>query len=268
MSATATFPAPRVAPHALRAFGGIWRLTARRYFTLGHWLGMGGMLVMLGLIAAGVSISKGHPYAPWAAGFYVCFIVPVLSFIFAAGMARDDLKAESVDYVLTRPVPRPAFVLFRYLSQMACAQFDFLFSLGVLYAIGLWQNEPGLADAFPYLLGTQVLLIIVFSAFGLFCGMLTSRYVIIGLVYGLLIEVGIGNVPTQLNQLSITRHALRLLSPVIGTANTGGIEPTNLGTLSLPATIALLLAIATALVAAAAALFTLKEFAGAASRDT
>ena len=36
------FPAPRVAPHASHAFGGIWRLTARRFFTPGYWLTLAG----------------------------------------------------------------------------------------------------------------------------------------------------------------------------------------------------------------------------------
>jgi hypothetical protein len=41
------FPAPRVTPDATHAFGGIWRLTARRFFTPGYWLTLAGLLVVL-----------------------------------------------------------------------------------------------------------------------------------------------------------------------------------------------------------------------------
>ena len=129
----------------------------------------------------------------WVATFYVCFVVPILSFISAGGVARDDLKADAVDYIFTRPVRRPMFVLFRYVAHVACTQLDFLLALAVVVGVGVSLNVPGMMAAVPALLVAQACAIVAFSAFGFLCGMFTSRYVIVGLLYGSIVEVGIGS---------------------------------------------------------------------------
>jgi ABC-2 type transport system permease protein len=261
------FPAPRVMPNAARAFGGIWRLTARRFFVPGHWLALAGMLAVLALFGSAVRGDQPARYLNWCALFYVCFLVPILAFISAAGVIRDDLKAGSVDYVFTRPVRRPAFVVFRYLAHVGCAQLDFLLALGVVTALGMFRGVPGMITAAGVLLLAQAVVIVVFSAFGFLCGMLTSRYVIIGLAYGAIVEVGIGSVPTQLNRISMLRHATEILRPILGDVQIGMGGPLAAEPLSAPAAIALLLTFAAAMLAVTAVLFAVREMAGASGRD-
>ncbi len=262
-------PAARVSPNALHAFGGVWRLTARGYFTLGHWLAVAGMLGVLALFAVGATSSapRINHYLVWASLFYVCFLVPILAFISAGAVVRDDLKPGVVDYVFTRPLRRPAFVVFRFLSHVACVQLDFFLALGVVVAVGSLVGVAGIWKAIPLLLLGQVIVALVFSAFGFLCGMLTSRYVIVGLLYGALVEVGVGSVPTQLNRISMLRHATEILQPLLGDARIGMGGPLQAQPLSAPAAIALLLAIAAVLVAITAIGFSMKELAGAGGRD-
>lgn len=272
MNATSReFPAPRVRANATHAFGGIWRLTVRRFYSPGRWAvlaAMLGVLVLFSIPSAPNHAAAVHGFLPWAARFYVCFLVPILAFISAAGVMRDDLGAGSVDYLFTRPVRRPAFVAFRYLAHVACAQLDFLLALIVVTGIGLYHEVPGLWAALPWLLLGQVMVIIAFSAFGFLCGMLTSRYVIIGLLYGAIVEVGVGNVPTQLNYVSMIRQILGLLRPVIGTEkNATGAAALELA-LGTPATLAVLLGFSAAMIGVTAAVFAFREMAGPANRDS
>jgi ABC-2 type transport system permease protein len=266
MTPDSTWPAPQVAPNALRALGGIWRLAARRYATAGHWLTVAGLMVILFLISPSATPGRAAAaaeYVPWIARVYVCFIVPVLAFLLGAAAIRENLGSATADYVLTRPVRRPAFIAFRYLAHVACTQIDFLFGLAVLGGIGAFHGVPGLASALPLLLAGQVLAILAFTALGFLCGIITSRYVIVGLIYGAAIEVGLGNVPTQLNQFSMLRQLLGLLRPVLR-ESVGGAT-TTLGT---PAIVAVLMAFSAAALAATALLFTLKEFTGSAGRES
>ncbi len=268
-SSVSAFPAPRVMPNAVNAFGGVLRLTVRRHFTVGHMLVLAGMLVLLVLFSFPAAPSREaatHGLIPWAGRFYVCFLAPILAFIAAAGVMRDDLQADAVDYIFTRPVRRSVYVLFRYVAHVACAQIDFLIALVAVLGIGVYREVPELWAAVPRLLLAQALVITAFSAFGFLCGMLTSRYVIVGLLYGAIIEVGVGNVPTQLNQLSMIRQVLGVLRPIVGgDEGVGGAALAS--TFSTPTTIALLLAFAVAMLAATAAVFTMKELAGASGRD-
>jgi ABC-type transport system involved in multi-copper enzyme maturation permease subunit len=259
------FPAPRVQPSVAHAFGGIWRLTVRRFYSPTRWLVLAAMLGLLTLFS--VPASHGGDYREWAALFYVCFLVPVMAFLSAAGAMRDDLQAGAVDYLFTRPVRRPTYVFLRYLAHMACAQIDFLFSLAVVLVVGAQRPVPGLWDVAPVLLAGQVMIVMVFSAFGFLCAMLTSRYVIVGLVYGVLIEVGIGNVPTQLSRLSMIRQARGILSPALGDTRVGMGGPFAVETLSAPAATFLLLCTTLVLLGAAAAIFHRRELAGTGSRE-
>ncbi len=256
--------APRPAPAAGAVFGGIWRLTARRLISPRHLLTVAGLLALLAVlaVAATARTSDADRLAAWAAGFHACFLVPVLAFVSAAGAMRDDLRADAVDYVFTRPVRRPVYLFFRYLAHTACAQLEFLPALGVLAGVAVWRGDDAFAAALPLLLLAQVLAIVVYGALGFLCGLLTSRYVIVGLVYGGAIEVGLGNVPTQLGWLSLVRHLRGLLDPLLLRA--GETAPGHLGAAGA---FALLLAAAAALLAVAAALFARREFAGSGARE-
>lgn len=269
--AASALPAARVTPRAAAAFGGIWRLTARRFFTPAHGLILAGLLVLLVLSSIPAAPSReaaAQGFLPWASRFYVCFLVPILAFIPAAGLMRDDLQAETVDYVLTRPVPRSWLVVFRYLSHLACAQLEFLLALAVIAGIGVFHDVPGLGAALPRLLLAQVLVVTAFSAFGFLCAVLTSRYVIVGLAYGGIIEVGVGNVPTQLNRVSLIRQVQGLLRPITGPGDAGPAGVVLPATLDAPSIIALLLGFAAVMLAVTALLFALREFAGTGSRET
>lgn len=266
----AAFPPPRVAPHAGHAFAGVWRLTTRRFFTPGYWLMLAGMLALLVLFSIPSSEDRAdaaRDYLEWSGGIYACFLVPVIAFLAGAGAMRDDLGAGTVDYVFTRPVARPAYVAFRYLAQMACTQIDFVFALGVVAVRGSLYDVPGLAEALPRVWATQCVAIVVFSAAGSLCALLTSRYVIVGILYGGIVELGLGNVPTQLNQISLVRHLLAMVRPLLGAEGWSVTVPGAVDTLGFAGHAGILVAAAVGLIAIAATLFAWREFAGAAGRD-
>lgn len=258
---SAALPAPRVTPNARHAFGGIFRLTLRRFLTTGHLLAVAGSLALVGLLAFGNG--RRDTYLDWIVGFYVTLLVPIVAFITAAGALRDDMKSTSVDYLLTRPVRRPAFILFKYFSHVACSQCDFLLALVVVLVVGHQRGVPGVLAAAPLLLFAQVLVIVAFSALGFFAAALTTRYTLLGLGYGAIVEVGIGQIPTQLNKLSMTAQVKAMLGSLnpgadpTAIALAAGADPSVVGTTSV------LLALAAVMVALAAAVFSLRELSSA-----
>lgn len=240
-------PLAPVVPNLRHAFGGVWRLTFRRFLLPSRWI-----MVLVGLaVLTLLSFASGHrgggQYVGWVVSFYVTFLVPALAFIAAGGAMRDEMKSGTVDYVLTRPVRRPAFLVFKFISHTLCTQIDFLIALVVVLAIGTALGVPDLAAAAPKLLLGQALLITAASAFGFLSGIVTSRYVVIGLLYAGVIEAGLGQIPTQLSRLSMTRQVRDLFAPASGEA------AATFGTIGL------LLVFTGVALAAAAALFNLRE---------
>lgn len=258
MNATVpVFPAPRVTPHLSHAFGGVWRLTFRRFLLPGHWLTLGiGLAVLMLLFSGGPRNDKPEQFLGWAIGFYLTFLVPVLAFMAAGGAMRDEMKSGTVDYVLTRPVARPAFVAFKYLAHTVCAQVDFLFAFGVVAGFAAAHEVPDLASVLPRLLACQILLVAAFGGIGFLCGALTTRYVIVGLFYAGVIEAGVGQIPTQLSRLSMTHQVRALLAPLWDRS----VDLT--ATPGWPVTVAILLAFSAATIAATAALVAFRELSG------
>jgi hypothetical protein len=85
----------------------------------------------------------------------------------------------------------------------------------VVIAIGTAKNIPGVAAAVPTLLLAQSVLVTAFFSFGFLSGVLTSKYIVIGLLWGALLEIGVGNIPTELARISFTHQVRELLQPVL-----------------------------------------------------
>jgi len=264
---SSTSPAPLaapVAPSLRNAFGGIWRLTFRRFLAPSQWTIPAILLAALTLIAFATVREGSVPhFFRWTSEFYLTFLVPILAFLSGAGAIRDEMKPATVDYVLTRPVRRPAFVVFKFLSHLACLQVSFLLALGVFVAAGLYRHIPSILGALPWLLLGQAVAVTAFAAFGLLCGAITSRYLIVGLVYVGIVEAAIGRVPTQLNRLSMVHQLRALLEQVLP-----GMNPALPPEQSPLTIVGLLLAFSALMVAAAALCFAFQELAGARTNET
>ena len=236
-------PAP-VAPHWRHAFGGVWRLTLHRYLLPGRWmLVLGGLAVLSVLCLAASHHSDPHEYLEWAGVFHVTFLVPALAFVGAAGAMREELKATAVDYVFTRPIRRPAFVAGKFVAPLVGAQLDLLLALGVVVAVGAGRGIPIPAGALPTLLLGQALLVGAFGALGFLAGIVTSRYIILGLAYAGIVEAGLGQIPTQISRLSLTHQVRELLdsNPLTTGAALGVAGSLALFTLAALAAAAILL---------------------------
>ncbi len=252
-----SFLPPRVAPNLARAWGGLWRLTFRRLLLPGHWLLLAiGLAVLTALFAGGSRAGGSDHFIDWTTNFYVTFLVPVLSFMAAGGVMRDEMKSGTVDYVLTRPIPRPAVLAFKYAAHVICTQIDFLIAFGVVVGFAAAHDVPGLASVAAKFFFGQVLMITAFSAFGFLCATITSRYIVIGLAYGGIIEAGVGQIPTQLSRLSMTHQMRELLAVWLGRVEAHAASP------GVWSTAAIVLAFVVVVLTAAAVIFSLRELAG------
>lgn len=251
---------PRIAPRLAPAWGGIWRLTWRRVFAPNRTLTV---VLLAGFLGVLTYLFARHPdtavYRNWVDGFVLTVLVPIMAFLSGAGAVRELLKPGAVDYLMTRPLPRPAYVLFQYLAQCVCGLIAGLALIGLLTAVGAFAGagdpEREIARQVIVMSGG----VAAFTALGFLCGALVSRPMILGLVYGGLIEAGLGNIPIQLNRLSILRH----LRVQLAGSGHGSWQPTaeTLGALALVA------AISAGLVGLAMLTFTRREFLGTKGKE-
>ncbi|HEX3729818.1 MAG TPA: hypothetical protein VHV47_08440 [Opitutaceae bacterium] len=239
---------------------GIAGLALRRHFNRGHFLALGLMLAVLALIfAAFLRAGNGaEQFLAFNVEFYFAFLVPLLAFIGGGGAWRDELKPEAADYFLLRGVPRGLYLALRYGAHLLCAEADFIPALALLAIIAATCHVPGVAAALPAMAAAQVLAVAGFSAFGFFCAALTARWVVLGLIYGVVIEFGVSHVPLAISRIAMSRQVRTLLhglaTPTWSNTATPGAHP---------AAAALALALfAAGFAAGAALLFRRQELAG------
>jgi ABC-2 type transport system permease protein len=204
-----------VAPDAWHAFQGVWRLTLRRFLAPGSLLALLFLLVLLGSASLWLGVKDDAKfYFNWTARFYLMFIVPTFSFLVAGAAMREEMKAVASDYLLTRALRKPLFLFFKFVAHLAAMQVAYGLGLAVLTAAALYRGIPVLIPALPWLLLAQALAVTAFTALGFFCAVLSARFLVIGFVYAGIVEVALGNIPTQLNRLAMTQHLRMLLEPV------------------------------------------------------
>jgi ABC-type transport system involved in multi-copper enzyme maturation permease subunit len=141
------------------------------------------------------------------------FIVLPLGCIRGCGaLLRDELQADTLGFLVTRPATRARLVIVKYLSQVAALELLLLVETLLLFAVGAQRQIPALGSLFPLFVAVQCLAIPAWSALGMFLGQLSTRYMSFALLYGAVVEMGIGRIPTNINLLSLMRHMKTLLS--------------------------------------------------------
>jgi len=155
---------------------------------------------------------RTSPFYHWLIDFYFFVILP-LSCVGACGaLIREELQNDTLGFLTTRPLTRAKLMIVKYLSQSAWLQIVVLVQALLLFAAGGLRQIPNLGTLLPLFLGIQFLAVFTWSALGALLGLVSKRYMAIALLYGFIVEMGIGRIPTNVNTLSMIRHLKSLLA--------------------------------------------------------
>jgi ABC-type transport system involved in multi-copper enzyme maturation permease subunit len=205
--------------------------------------------------ARGFPQHETKPYFRWLVDVYFLIFMPLFCLAVCGAMIRDELQADTLGFLITRPLTRARLFVLKYLCHMTWLQIVIAVHCVLLFAVGNLRQVRGVNALFPLFFGVEILAVLAWSALSSLLGLINQKYMVLGLVYGFVVEMGIGRIPTNINSLSLTRHIKAIL------ANSDTImqmyEWSSQGTLF---SIGMML-LATALFAGlAAALFTFREY--------
>jgi ABC-type transport system involved in multi-copper enzyme maturation permease subunit len=148
----------------------------------------------------------------WWVTFYLLVALPLYCLAVFGDLIRDDLQSNTLSFLVTRPLTRARLFLVKFLSQLVWVEV-LAFATGLLLVlVGGVSGVDGTLKLGGLLLGIQGIAVLVFGALSALLGLIHRRYMVLGAVYGLVVEVGIGQIPTNINTLSITRHLRTLLA--------------------------------------------------------
>jgi len=235
---------------------GLWILSWRSLFNLRKglfWLA----LVIAQPLLAWLALPDQYPEAflDWTLKLYVALMIPIYCLIAAGGMIRDEAQSGTLPYLVTRPVSRARLYLGKFLCQWVWIQVGLTLNSLLLTLVGLTKQIPELPAFLLFLLLTQALIATAFAALSALLGLISPKYVLLGIVYGFVVEIGIGQIPTNINVISISRHSHTLLANLPSIQSQFHWSPS--GTFW---SVAALLALTAVFLIAGAVLFSMREY--------
>jgi ABC-2 type transport system permease protein len=115
---------------------------------------------------------------------YLRFIVPALGVFYGTSLIADEVEDKTITYLFTRPIPRGAIVLGKYLAYFLCVTSVVLPSAAVVFLVMVpFQDMAPLFGSFVRDLGVLALGLAAYGALFLWAGSLLKRPLVGGLVF-------------------------------------------------------------------------------------
>ncbi|MDE1820162.1 MAG: hypothetical protein KGI98_04825 [Euryarchaeota archaeon] len=146
---------------------------------------------------------------------FLPLVLLLVALLLAVPLLREEIDEQSMGYLVTRTLGKPAVVLGKYVGYLLLGTVFLLPSVLVTYgivALGAPQSSTDLAGVLPSLLVSTTLGLIAYGAFYLLLGLLTRRALLVGLVYAFFWEFLLGNLPGVVPDLTVMHYLLSIPS--------------------------------------------------------
>jgi ABC-type transport system involved in multi-copper enzyme maturation permease subunit len=143
---------------------------------------------------------------------FLRFIVPVLGVFYGTALMADEVEDKTITYLFTRPIPRGAVLIGKYLAYIACTLLVVLPSVMIVYFLLVPFSE--LPSTFGSLVVDLALLALGLAVYGgvfAFVGAYFKRPLVIGLVFAFGWEQVTMAMPGSLKQFTIAFYLQALV---------------------------------------------------------
>ena len=147
----------------------------------------------------------------WA---YLRFTVPLLGVFYGTGLIADEVEDKTVTYLFTRPIPRGAVLLGKYLAYLVCTGLVLLPSIMMVFFLLVPVGGGSLAAAFPALvkdLGLLGLGLAVYGAVFALVGAWFKRPLLSGLIFVFGWEPVAVALPGYMKRFTVAHHVQALV---------------------------------------------------------
>jgi ABC-2 type transport system permease protein len=223
-------PAPRATPGVFASAVRIFDLSlgqmlwSRRSVLLGILLGVPVVIAVAlrivetlhasGFRVNGAAINGSAIFGMMVWLLYIRFIVPVLGVFYGTALIADEVDDRTITYLFTRPVPRSAVLLGKYLAFLACTILLVLPSVMLVYFLIVPVAGGSIAAAFPSLVADLGMLSVGLAAYGAVFALVGTRLkrpLVVGLVFAFGWEPAVLLFPGYLKRLTVAYYLQALV---------------------------------------------------------
>jgi ABC-2 type transport system permease protein len=145
---------------------------------------------------------------------YIRFIVPVLGVFYGTALIADEVDDKTITYLFTRPIPRSAVLLGKYLAYLACTVLLVLPSVMLVFFLIVPSGGGSIAAAFPALVADLGMLAVGLAAYGAIFALVGTRLkrpLVVGLVFAFGWEPAVLLFPGYLKRMTIAYYLQALV---------------------------------------------------------
>ncbi len=192
---------PRTSPGTLHASLRIFDLSlgemlwSRRTIFMGLVVGLPVLLAIIvrlitslgapGMRLNGIAVDGPTMFGLMIWAFYLRFSIPVLGVFYGTALIADEVEDKTITYLFTRPIPRGAVLLGKYLAYLACTVFVVLPSVVIVWLLVI-PIRGSLGASFLDMakdLGLLAVGLTIYGATFAFVGAAIKRPLIVGLAF-------------------------------------------------------------------------------------
>ena len=143
----------------------------------------------------------------WA--FYLRFSVPVLGVFYGTALIADEVEDKTITYLFTRPIPRGAVLLGKYLAYLVCTVFIVLPSVLIVWLLIISIGDGGFGASFPDMVKDLLLLAIGLAVYGAvfaYVGAWLKRPLLAGLIFVFGWEPAVMALPGYLKRFTVAYY--------------------------------------------------------------
>ena len=167
-----------------------------------------------GLRVNGAQVDGGTIFGMMIWLLFIRFIVPVLGVFYGTALIADEVDDKTITYLFTRPIPRSAVLLGKYLAYLACTVLLVLPSVMLVFFLIVPTGGGSIAQAFPSLVADLGMLAIGLAAYGAVFALVGARLkrpLVLGLVFAFGWESAVLLFPGYLKRLTVAYYLQALV---------------------------------------------------------
>jgi len=136
--------------------------------------------------AGGNSFSDSSLFSRIATAVYLQTLTPLIALFFGCSLVSEDVESQTITHILTRPVPRFAWVLGKFLAFNLISTLSLAFGLVVFFFVSLLPGSVEISSSslrlLPHFMGVIALTMLAYSALCAYIGSSQKRPIVLSLV--------------------------------------------------------------------------------------
>jgi hypothetical protein len=145
---------------------------------------------------------------------YIGLILPVLGVFYGTSLIADEVDDKTITYLFTRPIPRRAVLVGKYLAYLVCTILLVLPSVVMVYFAVVPMGGSTIAAGFLSLIADLAALAVGLAAYGALFALVGARFkrpLTMGLVFAFGWEPAMLNFPGYLKRLTVAYYLQALV---------------------------------------------------------